>query len=99
MSVLLLLESHLDDEDANPSNDGYKALGANARASTRHICHGFGFQLSSKSNRSMKIGSPHTSPQKSRILGTSDFPSPNVEKIKVTSNLQYKKILWALTPQ
>lgn len=28
----------------------------------------------------MKIGSPHTSPQKSRILGTSDFPSPNVEK-------------------
>ena len=47
----------------------------------------------------MKIGSPHTSPQKSRILGTSDFPSPNVEKIKVTSNLQYKKILWALTPQ
>lgn len=74
-------ESYLDDEDANPSNDGYKALGANARASTHDIfVTALDFNSPQKSNRSMKIGSPHTSPQKSRILGTSDFPSPNVEK-------------------
>ncbi|CAX43784.1 conserved hypothetical protein [Candida dubliniensis CD36] len=74
-------ESYLDDEDTNPSNDGYKALGANARASTHDVfVTALDFNSPQKSNKSMKIGSPHPSPQKSRISGNSDFPSPNVEK-------------------
>ena len=58
-------ESYMDDDDFVPKNDGYKSLGANARASTHDVfVTALDFTSPQKSNKSIKITSPHRSPEK-----------------------------------
>ncbi|RCK55232.1 hypothetical protein Cantr_04054 [Candida viswanathii] len=70
-------------EDVPPTNDGYKSLGANARASTHDVfVTASDFTSPQKSNKSMRLTSPHKSPEKTgkySHLAKSSFPSPNVE--------------------
>ncbi|KAK6878139.1 hypothetical protein K4I79_005685, partial [Candida tropicalis] len=77
-------ESYMDDDDFVPKNDGYKSLGANARASTHDVfVTALDFTSPQKSNKSIKITSPHRSPEKTvrqySHSAKSSFPSPNVE--------------------